>query len=288
MPPLSFYYFGYIPNHAANYVALAVFSLLFLFLIYRVFFSATSPKYLLFLPLTAAAEIAGFSIRIVCSNNPDDSLFTAMTILLLISANFILLVNYKAVGDVVRLSGVETRFFFLGPNLAKTFYKTNLIATILTTVGGSLAANDDKTVGQALTTLGIALQLCFFLAFFVCIRYVDTCPDYQYAANNKRNPKNKLMKVMYVTMALMIVRTVYRLVNDIILIVNPTDIHEWTFYVFDALMIALSFLTFCVWHIGKYIPSSSQENLDKGVFEDDGVVLQHQHPERLHSGYNNV
>lgn len=298
--PASFYYFGYVPNHIANYVALAVFSVLFLVLIYRVFFSATSPKYLLFLPFTAAAEIAGFGIRLACSKDPDVGLFTAMNILLLISANFILLVNYKAVGDVVRLSGVRQRYFIIGPNIGKNFIKSNVFATTLTTVGGSLEANlDPRATGQALTTVGLALQLAFFLIFFVVIRYIDTCPDYQYAANDKQNPKNKLMKVMYFTMAFLIIRAVYRLVNDVVLIISPTDVHEWTFYVFDALMIALCFLVFCIWHIGKYIPSAAaqEEQLENGksVYSEndgDGIALhnhqQQQHPYHHPPGYNNV
>lgn len=285
--PISFYYFGYVPNSIINAVALGVFSLLFLILVFRVFFSATSPKFLLFLPLTAAIEISGLAIRYVCITAPTSDLFTAMSVLLLLSANILVLVNYKAVGEVIRLSGVETRYRVLGPQFTKFFYKTNIVSSILTGVGSGISTSSDtKTIGSALTIVGIVLQLIFFAVFVVATRYIDTCPDYQYQANGIYNPKSKLMRIMYITMALIIIRCIYRLVNYIIIMIHP-GVHEWTFYVFDVLIIAICFLVHCIWHTGNFLPSVQEQNTQKPGNEhamdnvNSSLTMDHR-------GYNNV
>lgn len=267
---LDIAYFHYIPNHPACYVGIAVFAILFVMLNIRVFTSGC-PLYVLLLPLTAAAEIAGFVLRYICSKNPTTDVFIAMSILLLLSANIMALVNYKAVGDVIRLSGVETRYYVIGPNFTKTFYKTNLIASILQGVGGGMQTSaSSRITGSTLTIVGVSIQLVFFAIFLLCIHYVNTCSDYQYYTNGQ-NHKRSLMRVMYITMGLIFTRSVYRLANYIIVLDNPTEIREWTFYVFDALLIALCFLIHCIWFIGNYLPHANTEVDQK--YSDNGYIM---------------
>ncbi|KAG2208468.1 hypothetical protein INT47_010164 [Mucor saturninus] len=260
---LDLAYFHYIPNRPACYVGIAVFSILFILLNIRVLTSGYR-WYVYLLPLTAAAEVVGFALRYICSKNPTTDVFTAMSILLLISANIMALVNYKAVGDVIQLSGVETRYYVIGPNFARNFYKTNLVASILQAVGGGLqASSGSRSTGFTLTIVGITIQLVFFAIFLVSVHYVNTCPDYRLHYNGQ-NHKRSVMRVMYITMALLFVRSLYRLANYVIVYNNFGEVHEWTFYVFDALLIAVCFLIHCIWFIGHYIPRGTLDIEGKG------------------------
>lgn len=260
---LDLAYFRYIPNRPACYVAIGVFSILFILLSIRALTMGCRP-YVYLLPLTAAAEVVGFVLRHICSDNPTTEVFTTMSILLLISANIMALVNYKAVGDVIRLSGVETRFNIIGPKFTNTFYKTNLLATILQAVGGGLQTSGSAhSSGSALTIVGFSIQLVFFAIFLISVHYVNTCPDYRLYHNNQ-NHKSDIMRVMYIIMALLFVRSTYRLASYIIASNHIGQTHEWTFYVFDALLIALCFLIHFIWFIGHYIPRDILHDEGKG------------------------
>lgn len=273
---LNLAYFHYVPNHPACFVGIAVFSILFILLNIRVF-TTKCRWYVLLLPLTAAAEVAGFVLRYLFSKNPETSVFTAMTILLLISANIMALVNYKSVGDVIRLSGVESRYFFIGPRFTSFFYKSNIIASILQAVGGGMQSSaDSRATGSTLTIVGVSAQLVFFALFLISVHYVNTCSDYQFY-NNGQNHKRSVMRVMYITMGLIFCRSVYRLASYIMILVYPAGIHEWTFYVFDALLIAICFLIHYIWFIGNYLPhvkEDEQKEMDNSYMLDNNVQRQ--------------
>jgi hypothetical protein len=255
---LAYYYFHYSPSHALAFVAIAVFAVLFILLTARVLLTR-SPRFILLLPFTAAIEIVGFALRYVCSENPTTGVFTGMSVLLLISANIMALVSYKAVGDVIRLSGVENRYFIIGPNFTKQFYKTALLASILQVVGSGMTGSaSSNNTGFTIAIVGVVLQMIFLAAFMLVIHYVNNCPDYQYFMNGK-NTMKKLMSVMYATTGLLFVRSGYRLASYIISFDFPSEIHEWTYYAFDPLLIAICFVIHFAWFIGGYLPHSNME-----------------------------
>ncbi|CAO3637338.1 unnamed protein product [Mucor fragilis] len=259
-------YFGYTPNLPLTYVGMIVFGLLFLVLSARVYLSH-SRLFLLLLPLTSLLQVVGYALRYECANNPNLGLFIAMSMFLLLCANVITLVNYKTVREVIIYSGEETRFVVIGPRFAKIFFQFNIIASALQGAGGGIQSDpDNRVLGTHLTTAGSAIQVAILICFLIASRYVHQSDDYHFHVHGK-DPKRKLFAVIYVTTLLLCVRLVYRIASSAEGTKGAIATHEWSYYVFDALMIALCLLFQAVFFIGNYLPHmnelTDEENYDK-------------------------
>ncbi|KAG1106185.1 hypothetical protein G6F42_016849 [Rhizopus arrhizus] len=259
-------YFGYSPSLPLTYVGMIVFGLLFLGFCARVFLSH-SRLFLLLLPFTSLLQVVGYALRYECANNPTMGLFIAMSIFLLLCANVIALVNYKTIREVIVYSGVETRFVVIGPRFAKVFFDFNIIASILQGVGGGIQSDpDSRVIGSHLTIAGSCIQLATLICFLVAARYVHQSEDYHFHVHGK-DPKRKLFAVIYITTLLLCVRLVYRIASYAVGIKGVIATHEWTYYVFDALMLVLCLSFHFVFFIGNYLPHvnevTDEENYDK-------------------------
>jgi hypothetical protein len=204
------------------------------------------------LPFTAILEVVGFALRIVVADNPTSGVFTAMTVFLLISANVMTMANYKSIGDVVILSDVETRYGIIGPNFTRWFIRSNVLASILQIVGGTLQTGDNAQTGRILALVGVIAQIIFFGGFIWCTLYIRNSNDYGYYVNDQ-NPKIKVTTVILASMLCIIIRAVFRLQNDIEILSGKQD-KEWAFYIFDSLMIAISLCIHFVFFIGNCFP----------------------------------
>ncbi|KAK4512957.1 uncharacterized protein ATC70_003668 [Mucor velutinosus] len=261
-------YFGYSPNLPLTYVGMIVFGLLFLGLCTRVFLTH-SRMFLLLLPLTSLLQVVGYALRFECANNPSMGLFITMSIFLLLCANVIALVNYKTVREVIVYSGVETRFVVIGPRFAKIFFDFNIIASILQGVGGGIQSDpDSRAVGSHLSLAGSCIQLATLICFLIAARYVHRSDDYHFHVHGQ-DPKRKLFTVIYITTVLLCVRLVYRIASYAVGATGVIATHEWTYYVFDALMIVLCLFFHLVLFIGNYLPhvneATDEEKHDKGT-----------------------
>ncbi|CAO0798489.1 unnamed protein product [Mucor circinelloides] len=248
-------FFKYVPSLAPAAVSIALYSLVAIYLTIRIFMSK-SPRFLYILPFTAIVIVVGFAFRILCHFYTDLDRFLAMTLLLLLAPNALALVNYKAVGEIIRLSNVKTKYFFLRPKFVTWFFfSSDFLAFFLQGAGGGLQSNYKyKDIAVAITMVGLATQLFFFACFAGITFYVQRSPKYQYYVEGQPDPKKKLIWCLYVTIGLLYVRSIYRFAEYATGYGGPIAVLEWAFYVFDTIAIFLSFLVYCIFFIGNYLP----------------------------------
>ncbi|KAL9545481.1 hypothetical protein MBANPS3_007123 [Mucor bainieri] len=255
--------FHYIPALIPAAVALAVYAVVAIYLT---------------IPLM---EVIGFAVRILCHFYTDLGRYIGMTMFLLLAPNALALVNYKAVGEIIRLSNVETNRFYLRPKFVTWFFfSSDIFSFCLQGAGGGLQSTvDHNQVGIAVTLVGLALQLFFFACFAGITLYVQRNPNYQYYVEGQPNAKNRLILCLYVTIGLIYIRSIYRVAEYATGYGGPIAKLEWAFYVFDTIVIFLSFIVYCVFFIGNYLPkhnaasqlptdnSSSSSQTEKGDVE---------------------
>ncbi|GAN04174.1 RTA1-domain-containing protein [Mucor ambiguus] len=262
-------YFGYSPNLPLTYVGMVLFGLLFLGFCTRIFLSH-SRLFLLLLPLTSLLQVVGYALRYECAINPSMGLFTAMSIFLLLCANVIALVNYKTVREIIIYSGAETRYIVIGPRFAKIFFEFNIIASVLQGVGGGIQSDpDNRAVGSHLTIAGSCIQIATLICFLIAARYVHRSDDYHFHVHGK-DPKRKLFTVIYITTLLLCIRLVYRIASSAMGIKGVIATHEWTYYVFDTLMLVLCLFFHLVFFIGNYLPHVN-EVIDEENYGKEGL-----------------
>ncbi|GAA5803360.1 hypothetical protein HPULCUR_008839 [Helicostylum pulchrum] len=256
-------FFHYRPNKPLAYVGLVVYALFTLFLAARVYRSK-SPKFLYILAFTALMETIGYAVRIACADFTDMGRYIGMTLFLLLAPNALALVNYKAVGEIIRLSNVQTDKFYLRTKFVTWFFfSSDIFSFVLQGAGGGMQSTISlNDVGIAITLVGLSLQL-FFFASFTCITiYIHRSPQYNYYVEGRPDAKKNLIWCLYVTIFLLYLRSIYRVAEYATGYGGPIAILEWAFYVFDTLLIAISFLVYSVFFIGNYLPKTDAELID--------------------------
>jgi len=151
----------------------------------------------------------------------------------------------------------------------------------LNALGVSLSANPSskpttQELGSNLTIAALSIQLGV-IVIFVAIASIFhwRCAK----ANIRARAVSTPLATLYVSMALILVRCIYRLVehmgNTAVKLSDPESLkrlspilrYEWYFYVFEATLMLLNSALWNVWNPGRYMPRNSRVYLAR-----DGVT----------------
>lgn len=260
-------YFHYYPNFPLAIVSLVVYLLLSAALFVRVY-TTRSRKFLYILGITGLLESVGYIFRIVSTKNTTLGSYIGMSLFLLLPPNALALVNYKATGEMIRLSGVPPSRFFLKPKFVTWFFfSSDIFAFLLQGSGGGLQSmgGENASLGKTITLIGLIVQLFFFASFAFITMHVHRNPKYQYSVVGQTNPKGKLCVCLYITLILLYVRSIYRIAEYAGGFDGPIASAEWAFYVFDTLIIAIAFVVYYIIFIGNYLPKRDEEGQTKAT-----------------------
>lgn len=259
---LRFYH--YHPNEPLCIASLVIYAVFCVFLTFRVW-QTKSAKFLYILAFTALMEVIGYAVRLLCISFTDMGRYIGTTLFLLLAPNALALVNYKAVGEIIRLSNVEAdRFFLKAKFVTWFFFGSDIFSFVLQGAGGGLQTIQKyMNTGRAITLVGLTLQLLFFASFAGITVYVHRNPKYNYYVEGQPNAKRNLIRVLYITIVLLYIRSIYRVAEYASGYDGPIAILEWAFYVFDTLVIAISFVFYSVFFIGCYLPKHNAAGDDK-------------------------
>ncbi|KAI8075780.1 RTA1 like protein-domain-containing protein [Gilbertella persicaria] len=254
--------FHYIPNLPLAVVGTVVFGLFFLYLTARVYMTK-SPRFLYILPGTAICECIGYAVRVQCHSKTTIPTYAVMTLFLLLPPNALALVNYKCAGEIIRLSNVEAKFFFLKPKFVTWFFfSSDVFAFLMQSTGGGMQSTGDPSLsstGSAITLIGLAVQLLFFACFAFIAFYLHHSHKYNYHIDGQVSPKKHLSYCLYITIVLLYIRSIYRIAEYATGYGGSIARLEWAFYVFDSLIILLCFISYSVLYIGNYLPKRGSE-----------------------------
>lgn len=250
-------YFHYIPNKTLAIVALVIYIVLGVVLTI-ITYRSKCKRFLYILPGTSFALALGYLLRMLCLNGVSLGLYIGMTFFLLLPPNALALVNYKAAAEIIRLSNVQPKHFFVKYKFVKWFFiSSDILAFWLQAGGGGLQAANNinmANIGRYITIVGLVIQLFFFGCFaFVCV-YLHRRPQYNYTVEGVSKPKEKLLFSLYVTIALIYVRSIYRFAEYVDGYTGAIATAEWALYVFDSLAIAISLVLYSIFFMGYYLP----------------------------------
>ncbi|KAI8371039.1 RTA1 like protein-domain-containing protein [Blakeslea trispora] len=254
-------FFHYIPSLPLAIVGLCVYAIFTIYLTLRIYRSK-SAKFLYILAFTALMETIGYAVRIACHYFTDLGRYVGMTLFLLLAPNALALVNYKTVDEVIRLSKVETNRFYLKHTFVTWFFfGSDIFSFILQGAGGGMQTSTSLyQTGRVITLIGLSLQLVFFACYGCITVYVHRSARYQYHVAHQPDAKRRLMFCLYATIVLLYIRSIYRVAEYASGYGGAIASSEWAFYVFDTLVIAISFAVYSVFFIGQYLPKHDQVN----------------------------
>ena len=114
-------------------------------------------------------------------------------------------------------------------------------------------------IGVDVLMVGLAVQLATFLVFFLIVgkfhRLVRGAKGIENVRAEAGEGWKRVLLAVEVSSGLIVVRSVYRLVEFAMGIHGYPFTHEWMFYVFESLPMFPAISVFCVWHQAGYFGS---------------------------------
>jgi len=221
-------------------------------------------------------EFIGYIFRIISIHKiTDKGPFIVQTVLILVAPAVMAAACYQSFGRLVlwvlppHLQTAKT-LWLPARRITPIFVGFDVVSFFVQVVGGSIVASASSVSkvnrGRDIVLVGLGLQLCTFGFFVVSslrftlvltrIRPNDPSKAASHYAVDLPTDTRWRLFVITVNIAsiLILVRSVYRFVEYAISTHNYLSDHEWTFYVFDALLIFLCAAGFVAIHPGNYLP----------------------------------
>ncbi|KAJ5753446.1 ZIP metal ion transporter [Penicillium nucicola] len=277
-------YYHYNPSLAVSIVAAVLYSIAFILtLVQWIRYKAWVWSVMV---VAAAMEAVGYIARCVSVQHVTDRSIYALQLCLVILApvlmaaccyilfSRILILIVPPAARTLKLCWVPPRWItpiFVGFDIIALFLQLIGAVMISSVDSTDINAQDKLDRGKHIAQAGVIIQLAAFGLFAVAAvrfnftskrfakslsdRYEDF-GDKEYLidgiAKNKHWPA--LLRVVNLTTILILVRSVYRLVEFTEGNTGYLNTHEWPLYVFDALVIYPCVALFVYWHPARYLP----------------------------------
>ncbi|KAL9623615.1 MAG: hypothetical protein Q9160_002071 [Pyrenula sp. 1 TL-2023] len=224
-------------------------------------------------PLCAVFFTAGYALRELSAFNYLYSprkliIYILSQVLIYICPPLLELANYHILG---RILSYVPYLSPLPPNrVLSTFGALMALVETLNALGVSLSSNPSashtqQVTGGHLTLAALAIQL---IVIFIFIALAATFHLRCVKADIRARAVSTPLVILYVSMALILVRCIYRLVehtgNTTVRLSDPASLtslspllrYEWYFYVFEASLMLINSVLWNVWHPGRYLPKN--------------------------------
>lgn len=225
-------------------------------------------------------ETLGYAIRIASARNKEEiTPYILQTVFLLVAPALFAASIYMIFGRLVRLLDAGHHSVVKLNWLTKLFVFGDVGSFLLQAGGGGLMESN-ANLGKIVAIAGLVIQIVFFGAFMV----VMSIFQYRIRKNptfnsvNYRNQPSRLrnwhmiMVTLFVTSALVFVRSIVRCVEFGQGFNGYIMAHEVFLYVFDATMMTLVMALILLQDIGKYFYFISHEALRGDVVMEHHVV----------------
>ncbi|KAF5697381.1 RTM1-like protein [Fusarium globosum] len=256
----EFKLYHYDPSFIAAIIFLALFSALTLCHLFQLIRYRTF--YLVPFLIGCIFEAIGYAGRAISAKQtPDWAImpYVLQSLLLLLGPTMLAASIYMSLGRLIK--SLEADSYSLVPIefLTKTFVIADVISFLAQSAGGGMLAKakskGDQKMGQNIIIVGLAVQINFF-AFFITIlhifhRRITASPTSK--SLSSISPWKQFVLVLYVDSGLIMIRSLFRLVEYVTGSNGALQSTETYIYVFDASMIFVTVVLFNLVHPGRAI-----------------------------------
>lgn len=137
--------------------------------------------------------------------------------------------------------------------VARFFFASDILCLAIQGAGAGLSSSmngGDQNSAKALLIVGLILQLFFFTCFTGITTYINLNKKYGLRGVKQYQP---IFICLYVTIALMYIRSIFRLIEFADGWYGSIATNEVYFYIFDFLMIFLCCVVFTALHFGVHL-----------------------------------
>ncbi|ETN47152.1 uncharacterized protein HMPREF1541_01343 [Cyphellophora europaea CBS 101466] len=270
--------YGYDASQAAAIVFSVLNSILLFYHSYLCFYRPCRSRYKhrYTIPLFVACVLAtaGYSIRVVSVDQPDDvSLYATSSSYVVISPIFVCATLYWQLKYLILLllpKGPHQRLFGINPLWVGRIFITSDILSFLTQGSGSGIASsgnwegNQKDIGEGVLIGGLTLQLLTFTVYlifmFKLVHRVHALPETSFPADVR-----KVLTGVWIAATFVQIRTVFRLVEFAWGIEGYLFSNEWCLYVFESVPMFVALLALAWFHPVKHLQAKRYFEEEEGI-----------------------
>ncbi|EEU43598.1 uncharacterized protein NECHADRAFT_45160 [Fusarium vanettenii 77-13-4] len=202
-------------------------------------------------------EVVGFIGRIAAHNGTDQLMpYIIQSVFLLIPPSLFAASIYMTLGRIIRGLGSKGEMCSIIKVkwLTTTFVVGDVFSFLIQSTGaGMMAAGDDPKLGENIVVGGLFIQIIFFGLFVGAsvifhLRYRRNSMNWPGTRTEGSFDWQKMMMMLYATSALILIRCVFRIIEYVMGHDAYPLKNEWTLYVFDAVLMAMTMAIFYVWY----------------------------------------
>ena len=263
-------YYHYIPSAAFAVVAFVVFGLLAVLLTAQTLRFHKGGWFTSILAVGATLEAVGYILRYILTKHWNTNVFIVSYVLILVTPNFFAFVNYSAVGRLLRSLPTKPREptwlripiitdstgVFRPNRIAGFFLMSDVLAFFIQASAAAWLTSSDPSkikTGQTVIEIGLAWGLAFIGLFFFVTIFVYVSSTYAI----RSHPQYELIRRMYislfVTITLLLIRSIYRMVEYTTGQTSYVSSHEWVFGIFDTMLMALACVFYAASPYSQYL-----------------------------------
>ncbi|KAJ5466156.1 hypothetical protein N7530_009943 [Penicillium desertorum] len=235
-----------------------LFTLLFMGTTFYHIFQMCKTRTWFFIPFVIGGlfEIVGYIGRAASSKqSPDWTLgpYIVQTLCLLLAPALLAASIYMLLGRIILVLQAESHAILKKKWLTKIFVTGDVMSFLLQGAGGGIQSSgslDGMKTGERIIIAGLFVQIIFF-GFFIVVAILFDLKLRKYRIPrcfSGEVPWRKHLNVLYATSLLILIRSVFRLVEYIQGHQGYLLHHEVYLYVFDSLLILIAMIVFNVAH----------------------------------------
>jgi hypothetical protein len=216
-------------------------------------------------------QVIGYGVRIYCHFYTDQlPSYVIQSALIVVAPVFYAASIYMVLGRLIRTVGGEHFSMIKPTRMSKWFIWGDFITLNVQGNGAGLTANDKlKDAGTYIVISGLILQLILFGVFLaVAVNFhMRMSKDVAKKSNSSPAvPWRQGLWMLYACSALIMIRSIFRVVEYVMGVDGYLLSNEWPLYVFDAALMWLCQLIFVIWFPHQFKVRKYDAN-------DDGHVL---------------
>ncbi|CVL07244.1 related to RTA1 domain protein [Fusarium mangiferae] len=254
----DFYLWSYVPSIPAAVIFIIVFLVLSMVHTWKM----VQNRLWFCIPFVVGGylEVIGFIGRAM-ANKATDQLgpYIIQSVFLLIPPSLFAASIYMTLGRIMRGLGPKAESYSIirVKWLTTLFVMGDVFSFLVQSSGaGMMAAGDDPKMGENIVIGGLVIQILFFGLFvFAAVIF-----HLRYRRNGKgwravvtSNTENvfeweRMLMMLYATSALILIRCFFRIIEYVLGSDAYPLKNEWTLYIFDSLLMAITMAIFYVWY----------------------------------------
>ncbi|KAE9363313.1 RTA1 like protein [Stipitochalara longipes BDJ] len=226
-------------------------------------------KYFIPVFIGTCFEFIGYITRAISIKFPDQiPPYAVSSSLIVLAPLFIAAGNYLLLSRLchsVLPSNFTSLLHIPLHHLTKIFITSDIVTFLIQVSGSGIASSGNwkgstVKIGVDVLMAGLGVQLATILFFCCVVRRFHVLTRRGHVISSAGEGWRKILMAVYVSSGLIVIRSVYRLIEFALGINGYPFTHEWMFYTFESLPMLPAIGVFCLWHPGAYFGSGRKGN----------------------------